>query len=70
MGWTMTLKDDFGVIAWAGGTGNYLSFFVLWSLLFIHVRTDIVFHMDHQFTWKTGKEFAFFFFFRGHLKGI
>ncbi|XP_019738101.1 thrombospondin type-1 domain-containing protein 7B isoform X2 [Hippocampus comes] len=55
MGWTMTLKDDFGVIAWAGGTGNYLSFFVLWSLLLIHVRTDIVFHMDHQFTWKTGQ---------------
>ncbi|XP_061782034.1 thrombospondin type-1 domain-containing protein 7B isoform X1 [Nerophis lumbriciformis] len=55
MSWTMTLKDDFGVIAWARRTGNFLSFFVLLSLFSVPVQSDIVFHMDHQFSWKTGQ---------------
>lgn len=59
MGWTMILKDDFGVIAWARRTGNYLSLFLLLSLFSIPVQSDIVFPEDHHFSWKAGKMFFF-----------
>uniref|UniRef100_A0A3P8SWS5 Thrombospondin type 1 domain containing 7B n=1 Tax=Amphiprion percula TaxID=161767 RepID=A0A3P8SWS5_AMPPE len=52
MGWTMTLKDDFGVIAWTWQAGNYLSLFLLLSLFSIPVHSDIVFPKDHQFSWR------------------
>lgn len=55
MGWTMTLKDDFGVIAWTRRAGNYLSLFLLLSLFSFSVQSDIVFPRDHHFSWKTGK---------------
>ncbi|XP_077473854.1 thrombospondin type-1 domain-containing protein 7B isoform X1 [Stigmatopora argus] len=55
MGWTMIVKDDFRVIAWARGTENYLRLFILLSFVFLQIRSDIVLHMDHQFTWKTGQ---------------
>ncbi|XP_047457726.1 thrombospondin type-1 domain-containing protein 7B isoform X2 [Mugil cephalus] len=55
MGWTMTLKDDFGVIAWTRQAGNYLSLFLLLSLVSIPVRSDIVFPKDHHFSWKAGQ---------------
>ena len=56
MGWTMTLKDDFGVIAWTRrGAGNYLSLFLLLSLFSFSVQSDIVFPRDHHFSWKAGK---------------
>ncbi|XP_040005222.1 thrombospondin type-1 domain-containing protein 7B [Xiphias gladius] len=55
MGWTMILKDDFGVIAWAWRTGNYLSLFLLLSLFSIPVQSDIVFPEDHHFSWKAGQ---------------
>lgn len=55
MGWTMTLKDDFGVIAWTRRAGNYLSLFFLLSLFSIPVQPDIVFPKDHHFSWKTGQ---------------
>lgn len=55
MGWTMILKDDFGVIAWTRRAGNYLSLFLLLSLFSIPVQSDIVFHKDHRFSWKAGK---------------
>lgn len=57
--WTMTLKDDFGVIAWTWRAGNYLSFFLLLSLFSSPVQSDIVFSKDHHFSWKTGKMFIF-----------
>eukprot|EP00064_Thunnus_orientalis_P002363 superscaffoldBa00000168_g2370 len=56
MGWTMTLKDDFGVIAWTRRAGNYLSLFFLLSLFSIPVQPDIVFPKDHHFSWKTGQQ--------------
>ncbi|GLD59074.1 thrombospondin type-1 domain-containing protein 7B isoform X1, partial [Lates japonicus] len=52
MGWTMILKDDFGVIAWTRRAGCYLSLFLLLSLFSIPVQSDIVFHKDHRFSWK------------------
>ncbi|XP_029315244.1 thrombospondin type-1 domain-containing protein 7B isoform X2 [Cottoperca gobio] len=55
MGWTMTLKYDFGVIAWTRRAGNYLSFFLLLSLFSITVQSDIVFPKDHNFSWKAGQ---------------
>ncbi|KAM7407697.1 hypothetical protein PAMA_003439 [Pampus argenteus] len=55
MGWTMTLKDDVGVIAWTRRAGNYLSFFFLLSLLSIPLQSDIVFPKEHHFSWKTGQ---------------
>lgn len=60
MGWTMTLKDDFGVIAWTRRAGNYLILFFLLSLFSIPVQSDIVFPKDHHFSWKTGKMSYFF----------
>nr|XP_043874554.1 thrombospondin type-1 domain-containing protein 7B isoform X2 [Solea senegalensis] len=55
MGWTMILKDDFGVIAWALRAGNYLSFLLLLSLFSSPVQSDIVFPKDHHFSWKAGQ---------------
>lgn len=55
MGWTMTLKDDFGVIAWTRRAGNSLSLFLLLSLFSLSVQSDIVFPKDHHFSWKAGK---------------
>ncbi|KAG8000762.1 Thrombospondin type-1 domain-containing protein 7B [Nibea albiflora] len=55
MGWTMTLKDDFGVIAWKRRAGYYLSLFVLLSLFSFSVQSDIVFPKDHHFSWKAGQ---------------
>uniref|UniRef100_A0A3B5A609 Thrombospondin type 1 domain containing 7B n=1 Tax=Stegastes partitus TaxID=144197 RepID=A0A3B5A609_9TELE len=52
MGWTMTLKDDFGVIAWTRRAGNYLSLFLLLSLFSIPAHSDIVFPKDHHFSWR------------------
>uniref|UniRef100_A0A3P9C4G4 Thrombospondin type 1 domain containing 7B n=1 Tax=Maylandia zebra TaxID=106582 RepID=A0A3P9C4G4_9CICH len=52
MGWTMTLKDDFGVIAWTRQAGSYLSLFLLLSLFSISVRLDNVYPRDHHFSWK------------------
>lgn len=57
MGWTMTLKDDFGVIAWTRQAGSYLSLFLLLSLFSISVRLDNVYPRDHHFSWKAGKIF-------------
>lgn len=62
MGWTMTLKDDFGVIAWTRRAGNYLSLFLFWSLFSFSVQSDIAFPKDHHFSWKAGKILHFFFF--------
>ncbi|KAG7502166.1 hypothetical protein JOB18_015025 [Solea senegalensis] len=56
MGWTMILKDDFGVIAWALRAGNYLSFLLLLSLFSSPVQSDIVFPKDHHFSWKAGQQ--------------
>lgn len=56
MGWTMTLKDDFGVIAWTRrGAANNLSLFLLLSLFSFSVQSDIVFPRDRHFSWKAGK---------------
>ncbi|XP_039883311.1 thrombospondin type-1 domain-containing protein 7B isoform X1 [Simochromis diagramma] len=55
MGWTMTLKDDFGVIAWTRQAGSYLSLFLLLSLFSISVRLDNVYPRDHHFSWKAGQ---------------
>ncbi|XP_068186329.1 thrombospondin type-1 domain-containing protein 7B [Antennarius striatus] len=55
MGWTMTLKDDFRVIAWTWRVGNYLSLFFLLSLCSFSVQSDIVSAQDHHFSWKTGQ---------------
>lgn len=57
MGWTMTLKDDFGVIAWTRRGGNHHILFLLLSLFFFSVQSDIVFPKDHHFSWKAGKTF-------------
>lgn len=57
MGWTMTLKDDFGVIGWKRQAGYYLSLFVLLSLFSFSVQSDIVYPKDHNFSWKAGKMF-------------
>ncbi|XP_014851900.1 PREDICTED: thrombospondin type-1 domain-containing protein 7B isoform X1 [Poecilia mexicana] len=55
MGWTMTLKDDFGVSAWTRHTGNFLSLFLLISSLFpIPAHSDIVLSKAHHFSWKAG----------------
>lgn len=62
MGWTMTLKDDFGVIAWTRRTGNFLSLFLLLSLFSFSLESDIVFPKDHHFSWKAGKTFISSFF--------
>lgn len=59
MDWTMTLKDDFGVIAWTWRAGNYLSLFLLLSVFSIPVQSDFVFPKGHHFSWKTGKCFTF-----------
>ncbi len=55
MGWTMTLKDDCGVIAWTRRVGNYVSLFLLLSLISFSVQSDIVLPKDHRFSWKAGK---------------
>lgn len=59
MGWTMTLKDDFGVIAWTRRRGNNHILFLLLSLIFFSVQSDIVFPKDHHFSWKAGKTFNY-----------
>ncbi|KAM6984977.1 thrombospondin type-1 domain-containing protein 7B [Aplochiton taeniatus] len=53
MGWTMILKDYFGVIARTWRAGNNL--FLLLSLLALQVHSDIDFHKDQHFKWKTGQ---------------
>lgn len=55
MGRTMTLKDDFGVIAWTWRAGNYLSLFLLLSLFSSSALSDIPFPKNQHFSWKTGK---------------
>lgn len=69
MDWTMTLKDDFGVIAWTWRAGNYLSLFLLLSLFSIPVQSDFVFPKGHHFSWKTGKCFIFFLFYFVIIQG-
>lgn len=59
MSWTMTLKDDFGVIAWTRRAGSYLSLFLLLSLFAFSVPSDILFPKDHHFSWKAGKMFNY-----------
>ncbi|KAI4805922.1 hypothetical protein KUCAC02_010515 [Chaenocephalus aceratus] len=56
MGWTMTLKDDFGVISWTRRAGNCLGFLLLFSLVSISVQSDIVFPKDRHFSWKAGQQ--------------
>ncbi|XP_056290680.1 thrombospondin type-1 domain-containing protein 7B isoform X1 [Pseudoliparis swirei] len=55
MGWTMTLKDDFGAIAWTRHAGSSLSLFLLLSLVSLSVQSDVVFTKDHHFSWKAGQ---------------
>lgn len=55
MGRTMTLKDDFGVIAWTWRAGNYLSLFLLLSLFSSSALSDVPFPKNQHFSWKTGK---------------
>lgn len=55
MGRTMTLKDDFGVIAWTWRAGNYLSLLLLLSLFSSSALSDIPFPKNQHFSWKTGK---------------
>ncbi|XP_072253400.1 thrombospondin type-1 domain-containing protein 7B [Leuresthes tenuis] len=55
MSWTMTLKDDFGVIAWTRQAGNFLNLFFLLSLFSIPVPSDIVLPKDRHFLWKAGQ---------------
>lgn len=59
MGWTMTLKDDFGVIAWTRRAGSNLSLVLLVSLFSFSVQSDIVFPKDHHFSWRAGKMFNY-----------
>jgi len=56
MSWTMTLKDDFGVIAWTRQAGNFLNLFFLLSLFSIPVPSDIVLPKDRHFSWNAGKK--------------
>lgn len=60
MGWTMTLKDDFGVITWTRRAGNSLSLFLVLSLFSFSAQSDIAFPKDHHFSWKAGKMIQFF----------
>ncbi|XP_029967914.1 thrombospondin type-1 domain-containing protein 7B isoform X2 [Salarias fasciatus] len=55
MGWTMTLKDDFGVIARTRRAGNYLSLFLLLCVFSIPVPADLVFPKDRHFSWRAGQ---------------
>ena len=55
MGWTMTLKDDFGVISWTRQAVKLLSLFLLLSFVCIPVPSDIVLPKEHHFSWKAGK---------------
>uniref|UniRef100_A0A674ML26 Thrombospondin type-1 domain-containing protein 7A n=1 Tax=Takifugu rubripes TaxID=31033 RepID=A0A674ML26_TAKRU len=51
----MTLKDDFGVIAWTRRAGNYLSLLLLLSLFSSSALSDIPFPKNQHFSWKTGQ---------------
>ncbi|XP_061579008.1 thrombospondin type-1 domain-containing protein 7B [Cololabis saira] len=55
MGWTMTLKDDFGVITWTWQTMKLLSLFLFLSLFSIPVPSENVLSKDHHFSWKPGQ---------------
>ncbi|XP_037542046.1 thrombospondin type-1 domain-containing protein 7B [Nematolebias whitei] len=55
MGWTMTRKDDLGVIARTWQAGNILSLFLLLSFFSIPVHSDIILLKDHHFSWKAGQ---------------
>ncbi|XP_034041977.1 thrombospondin type-1 domain-containing protein 7B [Thalassophryne amazonica] len=55
MSWTMTLQDDFGVIAWTRRAGDCLILFFLLCIFSIPVQSDIVFPKDHHFSWKAGQ---------------
>ncbi|XP_023806239.1 thrombospondin type-1 domain-containing protein 7B isoform X2 [Oryzias latipes] len=56
MGWTMILKNDFGVIAWTRHTAKLVSLFLLLSLFTIPIpSTDTVLPRDQHFSWKAGQ---------------
>uniref|UniRef100_A0A1A8PEM2 Thrombospondin type-1 domain-containing protein 7A n=3 Tax=Nothobranchius TaxID=28779 RepID=A0A1A8PEM2_9TELE len=55
MGWTMTLKDDFGVIACTRQAGNFLIFFLALSSFSAPVHSDISLPNNHHFSWKAGQ---------------
>lgn len=59
MGWTMTRKDDLGVIARTWQAGNVLSLFLLLSFFSIPVHSDIILLKDHRFSWKAGTSLNF-----------
>lgn len=71
MGWTMTVRDDLGVIAWTRRAGNRLSLFLLLSLFSLSVQSDVAFPREDRFSWKAGKmpsSFIYlFFFFSAHF---
>lgn len=59
MGWTMTLKDDFGVIAWTPRAGSHLSLLLLLSLFSFSVQSDIAYPKDRHFSWRAGRRFNY-----------
>lgn len=63
MGWTMTVRDDLGVIAWTRRAGNHLSLFLLLSLFSLSVQSDVAFPREDRFSWKAGKMPSLFLFF-------
>lgn len=54
MGWTMTARDDFRVIAWTRRAGNPLSLLLLLTLLSLSVQWDIALPRERRFSWRTG----------------
>lgn len=63
MGWTMTVRDDFRVIAWTRRAGNHLGLLLLLTLLSLSVQSDIALPRERRFSWRTGtnnKKVAFF----------